>query len=77
MFPQKAQHRSVRRTTLLDSLGIVGSKESEEVLEGVVEDVVFRSDDGKFAVIRLAADEDEALAAPKTAVGDLGQIAPG
>jgi len=55
----------------------VGSKESEEVLEGVVEDVLFRSDDGKFAVIRLAP-EEEALPSPsQTAVGDLGQIAPG
>ncbi|MGB5548798.1 MAG: ATP-dependent RecD-like DNA helicase [Polyangiales bacterium] len=55
----------------------MGSKESEEVLEGVVEDVLFRSDDGKFAVIRLAP-EEEALPSPsQTAVGDLGQIAPG
>jgi len=77
MFPSKAQQRGVRRARLLDSLGTVGSKESEEVLEGVVEDVVFRSDDGKFAVIRLAADENEAPSSPKTAVGDLGQIAPG
>ncbi len=77
MFPKKAQQQGVGRARLLDSLGIVGSKESEEVLEGVVEDVVFRSDDGKFAVIRLGAAEEAALASSKTAVGDLGQIAPG
>ncbi|UCH29931.1 MAG: AAA family ATPase, partial [Myxococcales bacterium] len=51
----------------------MGSPESDEVLEGVVEDVVFRSDDGKFTVIRLTSNEDSA----HTAVGDLGQIAPG
>lgn len=55
----------------------MGSREAEEVLEGVVEDVVFRSDDGKFAVIRLSTDGDSELAARQTAVGDLGQIAPG
>ncbi|MFW2388164.1 MAG: ATP-dependent RecD-like DNA helicase, partial [Polyangiales bacterium] len=55
----------------------MGSKESEEVLEGVVEDVLFRSDDGRFAVIRLGPDEDGDLAPSQTAVGDLGQIAPG
>ena len=77
MFPKKAQQQGVRRARLLDSQRIVGSKESEEVLEGVVEDVVFRSDDGTFAVIRLAPSEEETLAPPKTAVGDLGQVAPG
>ncbi|MGB9339862.1 MAG: ATP-dependent RecD-like DNA helicase [Polyangiales bacterium] len=55
----------------------MGSKESEEVLEGVVEDVLFRSDDGKFAVIRLAPEEEALPSPPQTAVGDLGQIAPG
>ena len=55
----------------------MGSNESEEVLEGVVEDVLFRSDDGRFAVIRLSSDEDAALSPSQTAVGDLGQIAPG
>jgi len=55
----------------------VGSQEPEEVLEGVVEDVLFRSDDGRFAVIRLAPDEPAELSASQTAVGDLGQIAPG
>ena len=55
----------------------MGSQEPEEVLEGVVEDVLFRSDDGRFAVIRLAPDEPAELSASQTAVGDLGQIAPG
>jgi exodeoxyribonuclease V alpha subunit len=55
----------------------VGSSESEEVLEGTVEDVLFRSDDGKFAVIRLAADAGSGESPPRTAVGDLGQIAAG
>jgi exodeoxyribonuclease V alpha subunit len=77
MFPQKAQQQGVCCTRLVDSLRIVGSKESEEVLEGVVEDVVFRSDDGKFTVIRVAPDEGAAPSSSKTAVGDLGQIAPG
>jgi exodeoxyribonuclease V alpha subunit len=77
MFPRIAQEQSATRAGLIDSRGIVGTNESEELLEGVVEDVVFRSDDGRFAVIRLAADEETALASPKTAVGDLGQIAPG
>ncbi|MGB5413605.1 MAG: hypothetical protein WBN01_03095, partial [Polyangiales bacterium] len=72
MFPKKSQQQGIGHARLLDSLGIVGSKESEEVLEGAVEDVVFRSDDGKFAVIRLAADQEGAIASPKTAVGDLG-----
>jgi exodeoxyribonuclease V alpha subunit len=55
----------------------VGSRDAEEILEGVVEAVLFRSDDGKFAVIRLAPDESEPTAPLQTAVGDLGQIAPG
>ncbi|MGB8330522.1 MAG: helix-hairpin-helix domain-containing protein, partial [Polyangiales bacterium] len=49
----------------------------EEVLEGLVEDVLFRSDDGSFAVIRLAAQTDGGPPSKHTAVGDLGQIAPG
>ncbi|MBW2189015.1 MAG: hypothetical protein JRG93_05390, partial [Deltaproteobacteria bacterium] len=55
----------------------MGSQASDEVLEGVVEDVLFRSDDGRFAVIRLASDADAELSPSHTAVGDLGQIAPG
>jgi exodeoxyribonuclease V alpha subunit len=55
----------------------VGSIERDEVLEGVVEDVVFRSDDGRFTVIRLGVDPDAALSRQHTAVGDLGQIAVG
>ena len=77
MFATKAQQHGVRCARLLDSLRIVGSKESEEVLEGVVEDVVFRSDDGTFAVIRLVSDEEGAPGTPRTVVGDLGQVAPG
>lgn len=49
----------------------------EVVVEGVVEDVLFRSDDGRFTVIRLATDPDDPLADRPTAVGDLGLIAPG
>jgi len=55
----------------------VGSTEPDEVLEGVVEGVLFRSDDGKFTVIRIATDPDSALSPQNTAVGDLGQIAVG
>ena len=55
---KKAQQQSVWKTRLLDCPKIVGSQESEEVLEGVVEDVIFRSDDGRFTVIRLSSDED-------------------
>jgi exodeoxyribonuclease V alpha subunit len=73
----KAQQQSVWNTRLLDSSDIVGSKEPEEVLEGVVEDVLFRSDDGRFAVVRLSPDDDDELSPPRTVVGDLGQIAPG
>ena len=49
----------------------------QEVIEGVVEDVLFRSDDGRFVVIRLTVDEDATVEASKTAVGDLGEIAAG
>ena len=73
----KAQQQSVWNPRLLDSFEIVGSKEPEEVLEGVVEDVLFRSDDGRFTVIRLSPDQDAELAPSHTAVGDLGQIASG
>jgi exodeoxyribonuclease V alpha subunit len=47
------------------------------VLEGVVEDVLFRSDDGGFTVIRLGTDPDSGHSTSPTAVGDLGQIAVG
>jgi exodeoxyribonuclease V alpha subunit len=77
MFLTKAQQQSVRAPRLVDSRAIVGSKEAEEVLEGVVEDVVFRSDDGKFTVIRVGADEGVGALGLHTAVGDLGQIAIG
>lgn len=77
MFATQAQLQSVRRPRLVDSPSTVGPGESEEVLEGTIEDVLFRSDDGKFAVIRLAPDAGAAPSAPRTAVGDLGQIAPG
>jgi exodeoxyribonuclease V alpha subunit len=77
MFARKAQQQSVWNPTLVDCPEIVGAQESDEVLEGVVEDVLFRSDDGRFAVIRLASDVDDELSPTHTAVGDLGQIAPG
>ena len=77
MFPKEAQQQSVGNTRLIDSLRIVGPRDAEQVLEGVVEDVLFRSDDGKFTVIRLGADEDAGPLGYHTAVGDLGQIAPG
>lgn len=55
----------------------MGSEEAEEVLEGVVEDVLFQSEDGRYSVIRLGTETSaEAKAAP-TAVGDLGQIVAG
>ncbi|TNF61986.1 MAG: hypothetical protein EP303_04740, partial [Deltaproteobacteria bacterium] len=77
MFARKAQQQSVWNPRLVDCREIVGAQESDEVLEGVVEDVLFRSDDGRFAVIRLASDVDAELSPTHTAVGDLGQIAPG
>jgi exodeoxyribonuclease V alpha subunit len=55
----------------------VGSKEPDEVLEGVVEAVLFQSDDGKFSVVRLSGSEDPDERSQHTAVGDLGQIAEG
>jgi len=77
MFPKKPEQQGIWNTRLLDSHRIVGSQVSEEVLEGVVEDVLFRSDDGRFAVIRLIQDEEAELSPSQTAVGDLGQIAAG
>jgi exodeoxyribonuclease V alpha subunit len=77
MFILNAQLQSVFNTGLIDSAGIVGSHESEEVLEGVVEDVLFRSDDGRFAVVRIAPESGADLAPTMTAVGDLGHIAAG
>ena len=55
----------------------MGSKEPDVVLEGVVEGVLFRSDDGKFTVIRLSPTDDSDDGERHTAVGDLGQIAEG
>ncbi|MGB5310429.1 MAG: helix-hairpin-helix domain-containing protein, partial [Polyangiales bacterium] len=55
----------------------MGPRDASQVLEGVVEDVLFRSDDGKFSVIRVGSDEDSGPLGQHTAVGDLGQIAPG
>jgi len=77
MFPKKSQQQGFWNTRLIDSPTIVGFQASEEVLEGVVEDVLFRSDDGRFAVIRLSPGESAELSPSHTAVGDLGQIAPG
>ena len=77
MFLAEAQWQGVWKIRLLDSHTIVGSTEPDEVLEGVVEGVLFRSDDGKFTVIRIATDPDSALSPQNTAVGDLGQIAVG
>ena len=77
MFPRKAQVLSVEKPRLIDSARIVGSRDASQVLEGVVEDVLFRSDDGKFTVIRVGTDEDCGPLGQLTAVGDLGQIAPG
>lgn len=76
---RRARHQleSFSGPSLVDSRSIVGSRDEQEILEGVVEAVLFRSDDGKFAVIRLAPDEADPTAAPQTAVGDVGQIAPG
>ncbi len=68
---------SVENPRLIDSARIVGPRDASQVLEGVVEDVLFRSDDGKFSVIRVGSDEDSGPLGQHTAVGDLGQIAPG
>ena len=77
MFPCQAQLGGVCWQGLLDSPRIVGSNGREEVVEGVVEDVLFRSDDGRFTVVRLVLDADDPTASRPTAVGDLGLIAPG
>ncbi len=77
MFPARAQLEGNYRKGLLDSSRIVGSNSREEVVEGVVEDVLFRSDDGRFTVIRLVVGDADSNDERPTAVGDLGQIAPG
>ncbi len=77
MLVDEARQQSVWAAGLVDSSGSVGSQPSEEVLEGLVEDVLFRSDDGRFVVIRLATHAEGEPAPGYTAVGDLGQIAPG
>lgn len=46
------------------------------MLEGVVDEVVYRSEDGTFSVIRLTTGDDDAPDT-HTAVGDLGHVAPG
>lgn len=55
----------------------MGLVEADEVLEGVVESVLFQSDDGRFSVVKVGADSDDDSTPARTAVGDLGQIAPG
>lgn len=76
MFSSRAQLESIGGSRLLDSSRVVASAKQQEVIEGVVDDVVYRSDDGRFTVIRLATDEHD-IASRQTAVGDLGQIAVG
>ena len=49
----------------------------EEVVEVSVEDVLFRSEDGLFAVIRAVRTRDSAEAADVTAVGNLGNVSVG
>jgi len=77
MIPREAQLEGASSKGLLDSPLVVGSNGREEDVEGMVEDVLFRSDDGRFTVIRLVLDRDDPTANRPTAVGDLGQIAPG
>jgi exodeoxyribonuclease V alpha subunit len=50
------------------------ANERETVLEATVEDVIFRSDDGRFVVARAAIAAEDV---PVTAVGPLGMVAPG
>lgn len=45
----------------------------EEKLEGIVEAVVYRSDDGKFSVVRMRTDNDEEV----RAVGGFGELSEG
>ena len=52
----------------------MGPSREEEVLEAAVEEVVFRSEDGRFTVVRLDPDRKGSA---RTAVGDLGEVAPG
>ena len=49
----------------------------EEVVEVSVEDVLFRSEDGLFAVVRAVRTRDSAEAADVTAVGNLGNVSVG
>lgn len=49
----------------------------DEVVEVSVEDVLFRSDDGLFAVVRAVRTRDSAEAADLTAVGNLGNVSVG
>ena len=74
MFANETQSLRVRLPAALDSPSNVWPNRDEEVLEAAVEEVVFRSDDGRFAVVRLESDR---AGSPRTAVGDLGEIAPG
>jgi exodeoxyribonuclease V alpha subunit len=48
-------------------------RSSEEVVQVTVDDVVFRSDDGRFTVVRAISSSGE----PVTVVGDLGAVAIG
>jgi exodeoxyribonuclease V alpha subunit len=74
-FAKRQQSRSMNPGQLLDSPRSVPASKDERVLEGLVEDVLFRSDDGRFAVVRIATDDEQAPS--PTAIGDLGQVVKG
>ncbi|MFW6051304.1 MAG: ATP-dependent RecD-like DNA helicase [Myxococcota bacterium] len=51
-----------------------GRAPREQVLEATVEDIVFRSNDGRFVVAKATPDRGDE---PVTVVGDLGLVSPG
>ncbi len=49
----------------------------EEILEGTIDDVSYRSPDGRFTVAQVSIHRAGGKTEPMTAVGDLGEVAPG
>ncbi len=54
--------------------GAPPSPADQEVVQATVQEVIFRSPDGRFAVVRAERDRRDA---PLTVVGDLGHVVPG
>ena len=49
----------------------------EEILEGTIDDVSYRSPDGRFTVAQVSIHRAGGKTEPMTAVGDLGAVSPG